>query len=365
MKKQLGILAVVIAASMIFTACQGGNVMADTTQTTNIPSTAAPQIDKDNLSEIWLAGGCFWGIEEYFSRIEGVYDVTSGYANGKTEDPSYQEVIRGSGHAETVHILYDPKILDLDTLLDYYFRVIEPTVLNRQGNDVGEQYRTGIYYKNESDLAVIQEVIKREQENYEEPIVTEVLPLDNFYLAEEYHQDYLKKNPNGYCHVDFGVLDEGPEIRVNPANYSKPSDEVLKATLTDAQYRVTQLNETERAFTNEYFDNHDPGLYVDVATGEPLFTSTDKYDSGCGWPSFVAPIDPDVIVEKTDESFGMVRTEVRSRVGDSHLGHVFNDGPPDRGGLRYCINSASIKFIPLEEMEDAGYGKFIPLIEEG
>ena len=323
------------------------------------------EIDTGKLSEIWLAGGCFWGVEEYFSRIEGVYDVTSGYANGKTENPTYEDVIRGSGHAETVHVKYDADILDLDTLLDYYFRVVEPTILNRQGNDSGIQYRTGIYYENESDLAVIEEVIRREQKKHEDPIVTEVLPLDNYYLAEEYHQDYLQKNPNGYCHIDFGVLDKGPDVRVNPANYSKPSDEVLKETLTDAQYRVTQLNETDKAFSNEFFDNHDPGLYVDVVTGEPLFTSTDKYDSGCGWPSFVAPIDPDVLVETEDTSYGMVRIEVRSRVGDSHLGHLFPDGPKDRGGLRYCINSSSIKFIPLSEMEEAGYGKFIDLIEVG
>ena len=366
MKKRYIILAVVTALAMILTACRGGINMTDeknTQEQTDAAETSLPQINTDNLHEIWLAGGCFWGTEEYFSRIAGVYDVTSGYANGSTEDPTYQDVLAGSGHAETVHLLYDPDIIDLDTLLNYYFRIIEPTSLNRQGNDVGEQYRTGIYYKDEADLPVIEAVMAREQEKHSAPILTEVLPLAGFTLAEEYHQDYLQKNPGGYCHVDLGVLDEGAEIRVNPANYSKPSDEVLRETLTDAQYRVTQLNETERAFSNEYFDNHDPGLYVDVATGEPLFTSTDKYDSGCGWPSFVAPIDPDVIVEKTDSSFGMVRTEVRSRVGDSHLGHVFNDGPPDRGGLRYCINSASIKFIPLEEMEAAGYGKFIPLIK--
>ncbi len=367
MKKGLTIFAVAIAAAMIFTACQGGIEMTEPTKQADAQQTAeaTAKIDTNNLSEIWLAGGCFWGTEEYFSRIDGVFDVTSGYANGKTENPSYEDVIRGSGHAETIHVVYDAKIIDLDTLLDYYFRIINPTILNKQGNDVGVQYRTGVYYKNGNELPVIEAVVSREQENYEDPIVTEVLPLDNFYLAEEYHQDYLKKNPNGYCHVDMGLLDEGAEIRVNPANYSKPSDEVLKKTLTDDQYRVTQLNETDQAFSNEYFDNHAPGLYVDVVTGEPLFTSTDKYDSGCGWPSFVAPIEPDVIVEKVDSSFGMVRTEVRSRVGDSHLGHVFNDGPADRGGLRYCINSSSIKFIPLEEMENAGYAKFIPLIEFG
>ncbi|MCK5129543.1 MAG: peptide-methionine (R)-S-oxide reductase MsrB [Clostridiales bacterium] len=201
------------------------------------------------------------------------------------------------------------------------------------------------------------------KKKHDDPILTEVTTLEHYYLAEEYHQDYLYKNPNGYCHIDLGLVEEEGVIRVNPAYYSKPSDAELKEKLTDAQYQVTQMNKTDRAFSNEYDDNHEPGLYVDVVSGEPLFTSTDKYDSGCGWPSFVKPIDPDVVVEVKDESFGMVRIEVRSRVADSHLGHVFPDGPQDRGGLRYCINSSSILFIHLDEMEQEGYGKFISLIE--
>ena len=310
-------------------------------------------IDYSNtqLSEIWFAGGCFWGVEAYMERVYGVYNVSSGYANGNTENPTYEEVCFGNtGHAEAVHVKYDPQKVSLEKLLEYFFMIIDPTVKNRQGNDVGPQYRSGIYYKDTQDLNIIKKYIDKEQKKYEKPIVTEVLPLEGYYLAEEYHQDYLDKNPDGYCHVDFSPLEnQETSIMVNPALYSKPDDETLKNTLTKEQYEVTQMNNTERAFSNEYWDNHEAGIYVDVVTGEPLFASADKYDSGCGWPSFTKPIDPDVITEHKDSSFGMLRIEVRSRVGDSHLGHVFEDGPEDKGGLRYCINSASIRFIPLSE----------------
>ncbi len=312
--------------------------------------------------EIYLAGGCFWGVEAYMSRIYGVYDVTSGYANGKTENPTYEEVCyMNTGHAETVHVQYDPARVDLNTLLGYYFRIINPVSVNKQGNDVGTQYRTGIYYTDEADLPVIEAKMAEIQAKYDEPLAVEVEPLKHYFLAEEYHQDYLEKNPNGYCHIDLNTVND---IIIDPARYPKPSDDVLKETLTESQYRVTQLNETERAFENTYWDNHEPGLYVDVATGEPLFSSKDKYDSGCGWPSFVEPIDKQVVTYDDDTSYNMVRTEVRSRSGDSHLGHVFTDGPKDRGGLRYCINSASIRFIPLDEMESEGYGYLISEVAE-
>ena len=324
-------------------------------------------IDYSNaqLSEIWFAGGCFWGVEAYMVRVYGVADVTSGYANGNTENPTYEEVcFSNTGHAETVHVKYDPQRVSLETLLEYFFMIIDPTAKNRQGNDVGSQYRSGIYYKDTQDLNIIKKYIDKQQEKYEKPIVTEVLPLEGYYLAEEYHQDYLEKNPDGYCHVDFSPLENQENfIMVNPDLYSKPDDETLKKTLTKEQYEVTQLSNTERSFSNEYWDNYEAGIYVDIVTGEPLFSSADKYDSGCGWPSFTKPIDPDVITENKDISFGMVRSEVRSRVGDSHLGHVFKDGPEDRGGLRYCINSASIKFIPLDEMKSEGYEMFISLVK--
>jgi peptide methionine sulfoxide reductase msrA/msrB len=241
-------------------------------------------------------------------------------------------------------------------------KIVDPTSVDKQGNDVGNQYRTGIYYNRETDASLIESLLALEQEKFEKPIAVENLPLDNFYVAEEYHQDYLKKNPNGYCHVDMDKLEE-EVVFIDPDNYSKPSDDKLKEMLTDIQYEVTQNNSTEGAFSNEYFDSYEQGIYVDVATGEPLFSSKDKYDSGCGWPSFTKPIVEEVVHYDTDTSFNMKRTEVRSRVGDSHLGHVFEDGPIDKGGLRYCINSASIRFVPLEEMEAGGYGELIALVK--
>ncbi len=319
------------------------------------------------LKDIYYAGGCFWGVEEYFSRIPGVREVTAGYANGKTENPTYEEVCSGrTGYAEAVHVRYDPATVSLKTLTEQFFKIINPLSLNKQGNDVGSQYRTGIYFVHESDKNVLAAVTAEVQKKYARPLAVELLPLINYCLAEEYHQDYLRKNPNGYCHIDFSSLKDLPLKKkgvVNPGNYAKPPDAELKKRLTPAEYNVTQNAGTERAFSGKYWDNKEPGLYVDVATGEPLFSSADKYDSGCGWPSFTKPIDPAVIVRREDASLGMKRTEVRSRVGDSHLGHVFDDGPRDKGGLRYCINSLALRFIPYADLEKEGLGEFKELVK--
>ncbi|MDY0235402.1 MAG: peptide-methionine (R)-S-oxide reductase MsrB [Gudongella sp.] len=345
MKKLFMVLG--LSTILLLSACTPKPVTEVTSDQTSI------EWNNDQMSEIYLAGGCFWGVEAYMEKIPGVYDVTSGYANGNTENPTYEEVIYdNTNHAETVHVTYDKSKVDLTSLLVYYFKVIDPTSVNKQGNDRGSQYRTGIYYTDEEDLKTIETVMAEEQNKYKDPLVVEVLPLDNYALAEEYHQDYLTKNPNGYCHIDLSLSDD-PII--DPNDYIKPDDETLKKTLTDIQYEVTQNNNTEHAFSNTYWDTFERGIYVDVATGEPLFSSTDKYDSACGWPSFTKPIIPEVVTVHEDTSFNMVRVEVRSRSGDSHLGHIFDDGPVDRGGKRYCINSASINFIPYEEMSEAGY----------
>jgi len=368
MKRIFIVMVVVLSVIAIITSCTApSKVVEEKTEDKGEEMMSAPE----NLKEIWLAGGCFWGVEEYFSRIEGVYDAVSGYANGDIENPAYEQVMAGAGHAETVHVLYDPEAVELSTLLTHYFRIINPLSRNQQGFDIGIQYRTGVYYKDKSDLPIIEAVFAHEREKYSDPIVVELLPLENFYKAEEYHQDYLKKDPTGYCHVDFGHLDEPveeipgleseEELFIDPSLYPKPSDKELLEKLTSMQYAVTQQNATELAFANEYFENHDPGIYVDVATGEPLFASEDKYDSGCGWPSFVKPIVSYVVTYVDDTSYNMLRTEVRSRVGDSHLGHVFDDGPWDRGGKRYCINSAAIRFVPKEDMEAEGYGYLLHL----
>ncbi|MDO5057018.1 MAG: bifunctional peptide-methionine (S)-S-oxide reductase MsrA/peptide-methionine (R)-S-oxide reductase MsrB [Lautropia sp.] len=342
-----------------------------------------PVSDKDtktmNAQTIYLAGGCFWGLEAYFQRIPGVIDAVSGYANGKSEEaPRYEDVIyRGTGHAETVRVSYDADRLSLDDILQYYFRVIDPTSLNRQGNDRGTQYRTGVYYTDAAQRPVIQAALDAEQQKYRQPIVVENLPLAHFHEAEEYHQDYLVKNPNGYCHIDITRADEPlPPKAGKPAGqsgaarkgfdlatYQKASDAELKQVLTAEQYRVTQQSGTERAFTHEYDHLFEPGLYVDVVSGEPLFSSKDKYQSGCGWPSFTRPIEKAAVTEHDDNSYNMHRIEVRSRAADSHLGHVFPDGPRDKGGLRYCINGASLRFIPLAQMADEGYGDLVDAVK--
>lgn len=319
-----------------------------------------------NTRTIYLAGGCFWGLEAYFQRIDGVVDAVSGYANGKTKNPSYEDVsYRDTGHAETVKVTYDADKLSLDDILQYYFRVVDPTSLNKQGNDIGTQYRSGVYYTDPAEKAVIAAALKREQQKYQQPLVVENEPLKNFYDAEEYHQDYLIKNPNGYCHIDIRKADEPlpGKTKASPqgkgfdaATYKKPGDAELKRILTEEQYQVTQKSATEYAFSHEYDHLFKPGIYVDIVSGEPLFSSADKFDSGCGWPSFTRPINAAAVTEHDDFSYNMRRTEVRSHAADSHLGHVFPDGPKDKGGLRYCINGASLKFIPLEEMDAAGYG---------
>ena len=320
--------------------------------------------DASRLREIFFAGGCFWGVESYFFQVPGVRSATVGYANGDTANPSYQEVCTGkTGHAETVHLVYDLDQVSLQTLTEHFFLIINPLTLNRQGNDSGSQYRSGVYYTDESDLELLQQVRDAEQEKYTAPIQTELLPLRCYYLAEDYHQDYLEKNPGGYCHIDFSSLADFPRLEQSSA-YSRPSDQEIRSMLTEEQYRVTQENATERPFSGEYDQLFEPGIYVDVVTGEPLFLSADKYDAGCGWPSFSRPIDAEAVVESSDTSYGMNRTEVRSRIGDSHLGHVFSDGPAALGGMRYCINSASLRFVPYAEMEKEGYGDLLPLVTD-
>jgi len=311
---------------------------------------------------IYLAGGCFWGMEKYLRSIRGVLSTEVGYANGKTENPTYEEVCHNdTGHAETVKVDYDENVLPLSFLLELYFDAIDPTSVNRQGGDVGTQYRTGIYYVDEGDLPIIRRVVERLQKRCESPIATEVKPLENFYPAEEYHQKYLDKNPGGYCHIGLDKFKKAAEARVDPSRYETPDRERLRDALSETQYAVTQLSATEPPFRNEFWDHKEEGIYVDITTGEPLFSSKDKFDSGCGWPSFTKPIDPNTVKELPDFSHGMIRTEVRSRVGNAHLGHVFDDGPRDKGGLRYCINSAALRFIPKKDMEKEGYGYLLDI----
>ncbi len=316
------------------------------------------------MSEIYLAGGCFWGMEQYLSAIHGVEATQVGYANGTTENPTYEEVCyQNTGHAETVHVVYEASIIPLEFLLELYYEAIDPIAINRQGGDTGTQYRTGIYYVKEEDRQIIERSISSVQKRYHEPIAIEVAPLRQFFPAEDYHQKYLDKHPGGYCHIDPRQFEKAGKAFVNPAVYPKPDAENLRENLTPLQYAVTQHSATEPPFRNEYERTFRPGIYVDITTGEPLFSSGHKFESGCGWPSFSKPIDPNVIREVSDGSHGMMRTEVRSRSGNAHLGHVFPDGPEKLGGLRYCINSAALRFIPKEDMEREGYGYLLNLID--
>ncbi len=314
--------------------------------------------------EIYFAGGCFWGTEHYFKQIRGVVATEVGYANGNLAKPSYEQVSAGNtGFVEAVKVHYDPEIIDLKLLIDLYFKTIDPTSLDKQGNDIGTQYRTGIYFTKKEDEVTIREEIEQLAKNYSAKLVVEIGPLRNFYAAENYHQNYLAKNPQGYCHIPADLFEKARQANPQPTKYRKVDKKILKKELTPLQYDVTQNNATERAFDNAYWNEFREGIYVDITTGEPLFISTDKFESDCGWPSFSKPISDRLIAEKKDNSFGMNRTEVRSKTGDAHLGHVFNDGPTEQGGLRYCINSASLRFIPKDQMKAQGYERFIPLLQ--
>ena len=311
---------------------------------------------------IYLAGGCFWGVEALMQSIPGVIDAQSGYANGTgPDDADYRTVCTGkTGFRETVRVEYDPEQVSLDALLLAYFYVIDPTAENRQGNDVGSQYQTGVYYTNDAAKETVERIADIERGRSREFFV-EIGPLVNFYPAEDYHQDYLEKNPGGYCHIPREEMELFSRLRIDPGDYRKPAAEAIRDKLTAEQFRVTQESGTERPFANEFWDQLEKGIYVDVVTGEPLFSSADKFESGCGWPAFSKPIESPAVVELPDDSFGIHRTEVRSRSGDSHLGHVFTGDPDSPNGVRYCINSASLRFIPYARMEAEGYGYLLDL----
>ena len=322
----------------------------------------------ENGKEIYFAGGCFWGIEKLFQSIDGVLDAESGYANGKEDIiPNYEKVLVGdTGYRETVKVVYNEEEVSLEQLLKAFFYVIDPTVEKRQGNDIGDQYQTGIYFVDENSKEIVTKFVEEEKQKHDK-FVVEIEPLSRFFTAEEYHQDYLYKNPNGYCHIVPKTFDEINDVIKNVpklSKYNKPSDKELKNNLTELQYNVTQNGATEHAFTGEYWDFFEKGIYVDITTGEPLFSSLDKYNSSCGWPSFSAPISDENIIFKEDKSYGMDRTEVKSKRGDAHLGHIFYNEPESPNGIRYCINSASLKFIPYNEMEEKGYGEWKKIFEE-
>lgn len=305
-----------------------------------------------------FAGGCFWCMVDPFDERPGIIEVISGYTGGTVENPSYEQVCsNATGHVEAVKIIFDSNIISYEQLVETFWQQIDPTDPGGQFNDRGEPYQTAIFYSNDEQKIVAEKSKKQLEKSgkFSKPIATKIVKASTFYKAEEQHQDFYKKQPVHYRQYRKG---SGRDEFIKNNWALQVDQEVLKQKLSPIQYHVTQEDGTETPYDNEYWDNEHEGIYVDVISGEVLFSSNDKFDAQCGWPSFTKPVDNDELVEKEDTSHGMIRTEIRSKTADSHLGHVFNDGPEEAGGLRYCMNSAAMRFIPRKKMKEEGYEQY-------